>query len=109
MNEEMLIDENKVYETLTSFKKEIDKMNLLFSEIENDNKEAKLKWEGKASDYVLSSFTYFQQLFDEINEKNKKYINFIITIINKYKEENTSQIDVMENNIDSFSMNNSRI
>lgn len=109
MNEKMLIDENKIRETLTNFKNEIDKMNLLFSEIENDNKEAKLKWEGKTSDYVLSNFNNFKQLFDEINEKNKKYVDFMITIINKYEEENKAQIDVMENNINSFSMNNSRI
>ena len=109
MNEEMLIDETKIRNTFINFKKEIEKMNLLFEEVENDNKQAKQIWEGRASDAILSQFESFRQLFDEIKEKNIKYTDFMITIINKYIEENESQIGMMENNIDSFSVNNSRI
>ena len=93
---------DSVTELISEFKKQMDKMDNLSNKLKEETTNMKSVWEGIASDDVLSKIDEFKKVFDEVKTQNEKYVNSLNIIIEKYSEEENSNIDAVNNNVDSY-------
>lgn len=105
MAENIKITSQELSALLNQFKGEMEKMEALLTSVKDATTNAKTIWEGEASDTVLGAVEQFQKVFDEVNEKNKTYADFINEVIGKYTAVDESQITSVESNANSYSVN----
>ena len=104
MAENIKITSQELSTLLGQFKGEMEKMENLLTSVKDATTNAKSIWEGEASDTVLGAVEDFQKVFDDVNEKNRKYADFINEVISKYTSIDESQISLVESNANSYSV-----
>lgn len=104
MAENIKITSQELSTLLGQFKGEMEKMENLLTSVKDATTNAKSIWEGDASDTVLGAVEDFQKVFDDVNEKNRKYADFINEVISKYTLIDESQISLVESNANSYSV-----
>lgn len=104
MAENIKITSQELSTLLGRFKGEMEKMENLLTSVKDATTNAKSIWEGDASDTVLGAVEDFQKVFDDVNEKNRKYADFINEVIGKYTSIDESQISLVESNANSYSV-----
>ena len=104
MAENINITAESLTSNLSSFQAEMAKMTALLGEIETATSTIKGKWEGAASEYVLSKVEQFQKVFTDVNAQNEKYVNFMNSVIDKYTTADNSGINSVESHVGSYSI-----
>lgn len=76
---------NDFIKDLSLFQDEINKMNALFNSVSSTTSGVGSYWTGNSSDCALKEISDFIKTFDDVREKNKKYIDFLTTTMARYK------------------------
>ncbi len=81
------VEKDNVPALLAKFKKGMDEINTIKDELLKDTAEMEKKWQGNGSNAVLSGIKEFKKTFEENDERNKEYVKFLDSVIEKYVEE----------------------
>ena len=97
MNEQFIdINYENLAKLMEEFEKEIIDMQNTLQDIDDSTKDISHIWDGDDSEKTMSSFTVFKKEFDSVNEQNKKYLDYLETVIQTYKKhdvDTSSSID----------------
>lgn len=97
------------YESLANlmkeFESEIKEMQTMLEDVEDETKDIPSIWDGDDSEPVVASFTEFKKYFEEINTKNKKYLDFLENVIQTYKKSDTDTSQNIDESAGSFDAN----
>lgn len=92
---------------LSELKKKVDEMNQLFTEIKSKTDGVSNYWSGNLSSANMESFNNFSKIFDEVNTKNKTYMDFLDNTCFKYKLMEEMVNKAIEDGQDALSINGS--
>jgi uncharacterized protein YukE len=98
------IDTASLAGNLGEFQAQMASMQKLMGSIKSATSGIKGSWQGNSSDIVLGAIEQFQEVFQSIEEQNKKYVTFLNSVIDSYTEADNSQVSAMESNSGSFSV-----
>lgn len=79
------VESGGINATISEFSSQIGEMNELLSTIKSKTEEVKGYWAGDDSDAVITAINNFMKTFDVVNERNKKYSDFLNKVITEYK------------------------
>ena len=96
------VESKSVVELLELFKEDMNKLDNLNSKIKTTTANIKNSWQGNASSATFEQVKKFDNLFAEINEQNKKYVDFANLVIEKYTDIDNSDIDFVDSHINSY-------
>lgn len=83
---EIKVSENDIISKMTEFQAEVSKMDNLFESLKNEISAMGSFWSGDDSEVAAALLQQFTATFEPVMEKNKKYITFLTTTVEKYKE-----------------------
>ena len=78
-------------------------MEVILEEVDGKTKNTQSIWDGDDSEKVMVPFANFKKEFTEINAQNKKYLDFLQSVIDRYKKydsETSNNIDAAERSFD---------
>ena len=87
---------------MSDFEKEIKDMQQVLSDVDDKTRDVSSIWDGEESEGVMTDFTNFKKEFDTVNEENKKYLEFIETVIEKYKKRDEDTSSFLDEKASSF-------
>ena len=90
---------------LSAFQSEMSKMQTLMGEIRASTAGAKAAWKGSASDQVIGDIEAFQQVFEQVDAQNQKYVTFLNTVINSYTAEDAAEGSSLSANAANYTVN----
>ena len=96
------IESKSVVELLELFKEDMDKLNNLNGKIKSTTANIKNTWEGNASSATLEQVKKFDNLFEEIDNQNRKYVDFVNLVIEKYTDIDNSDINYVNSHVNAF-------
>ena len=91
---------------LTELKDRVKKMNQLFEDIKSKTGAVSSYWSGNLSSSNLQSFNNFSKIFDEVNLRNKSYMDFLDETCTKYKMMEEMINKAIDDGKDALSINN---
>jgi len=103
MNEQYIdINYENLAKLMEEFGKEIEEMQNTLQDIDDSTKDISHIWGGDDSEKTMSSFTTFKKEFESVNEQNKKYLDYLETVINTYKKDDTDTSSNIDNSAGAF-------
>lgn len=75
------INEGKLLEEITNLKKEMERMNNLFSKIKKENENLKEYWSGNIARQNYLDFEEFYKFMDKTSIDGNIYINFLENVV----------------------------
>lgn len=102
MTSKISVETKTVATLLEEFKQEMSNLDGLLSRVSSQTEEMKSFWEGNASDETLSRIESYKTIFDSIRDQNKKYSDFVNSVIEKYTDIDKSEKDFVESNVTAF-------
>ena len=97
------IESSQFAQLMTEFENEIKQMEVLLEEVDVKTKNTQSIWDGDDSEKVMIPFSNLKKEFTDINAQNKKYLDFLQDVIDRYKKYDTdtsNNIDEAENQFD---------
>ena len=96
------VESSSITAQLDAFKGEMTKLEALFARVDEEIAAAKTIWEGDASDATLAEIEKLNKLFDEVKKDNQKYVEFLNIVIEKYTDEDDTNIRTVASNEKAF-------
>ena len=103
MNQQFIkIDEKEFSKLIAEFEAEIKEMSNLLEEVDDSTRNYTEVWDGDDSEKVMVPFTEFKKEFIEVNDTNRKYLEFFQSVIDKYKLQDSSTSSYIDDSANSF-------
>lgn len=84
MNGNIKVGTEAISSQLSAFKAEMNKMQVLFDELEEKTSLVNGFWEGAGCDAVVGAIKTFMQTFNDVKTQNETYVTFLSGVIDKY-------------------------
>jgi uncharacterized protein YukE len=92
----------ELMETLGQFQNKMNEMESLVDEIKAATRNIKASWRGKTGEETIGKIESYQEVFDEIDKQNQKYVEFINTTIDNYKANENARNYHLDHNSSNF-------
>ena len=99
MTANLKIDTNALLEEVEKIKAKRKRLEEIYNALKKNNEELKNNWNSKTSDVVFSNFESFYNGYQEQLNNFQNDIDFLNTVIDKYKEFEDKNIQVTDEKI----------
>lgn len=101
-NDDVKFESNEVSDLLNSFKEKLKMLEQIQDELCVETTKMKNDWQGPSSEEVLPIVDKLEKEIENNKVKNQDVINELNTIIDRYVYEEKTNIDTVNENVNSF-------